>query len=159
LSIFVIQNMLNMRSILIKSKITFFFIPLFISLFFIQCDDTEIPFPYVPIYATLQVDTELGNLLPGQYKTINGYGVGGLIIFRVSQNEFLAFDRACTYEAQAGCVLKDEGSYFSCPCCGSQFWMVNNEDLAGTIINGPASYPLKRYSCLFNGVNTVTVTN
>jgi len=148
-----------MRSIVSKPKIKFFFIPLFIILFFIQCDDDDIPFPYIPVYATLQVDTELGNLLPGQYKTVDGYGLGGLIIFRLSQNEFMAFDRACTYEAKGNCVLSDEGSYFSCPCCGSQFWMVLNEDLAGTIMNGPASYPLKRYSCLFNGINTVTVTN
>jgi Rieske Fe-S protein len=45
-----------------------------------------------------------------------------------------------------------------CPGCGSKFWMVNN-DIAGTVYLGPAKYPLKRYSCTFDGVNTVRVTN
>ncbi|MFC2151386.1 ubiquinol-cytochrome c reductase iron-sulfur subunit [Bacteroidota bacterium] len=148
-----------MGTVLSKSNLRFFLIPILILAFFVRCDDNEVPFPYVSVYATLSLDTQLGNVLVGNYAEVDGYGVGGLIIFRVDVNEFLAFDRACTYEATHSCILTDEGSLFECPCCGSKFWMVNNADIAGTVYQGPASYPLKQYSCYFNGINTVRVTN
>jgi len=148
-----------MRTIISKSNVRFFLIPVLILFTFMRCDKDEIPFPYVSIYANLALDTQLGNMLPGEYKTLDGYGLGGLIIFRADQNEFLAFDRACTFEVSRDCILIDDVSMFECPCCESRFWMVHNADIAGTVYQGPANYPLKQYKCYFNGTNTVTVTN
>ena len=147
-----------MRRIISESNLRFFLIPILLLLIFVRCDEDETPFPYVSVNVTLSLDTQLGNMLEGEYKTVDGPGLGGLIIFRADQNEFLAFDRACTYEASMDCILTDEGSMFECPCCGSKFWMVSN-DIAGTVYQGPASYPLKQYNCYFDGVNTVRVTN
>ncbi len=104
------------------------------------------------------LDTQLGNVLVGEYVLVDGYGLGGLIIYRAEFNSFLAFDRACTHEATRTCVLESDGSMLECPCCGSEFWMVNN-DIAGTVHLGPAVYPLKKYSCTFNGTNSVIVRN
>ncbi len=148
-----------MRTLLLKSNVRFFLILLIILSVFVRCDENEIPFPDVNVYANLSLATTLENVLPGNYVTVDGYGIGGLIIFRVDQNEFLAFDRACTYEASRKCVLTNDEGMFECPCCGSRFWMVNSKDIAGTVYQGPASYPLKRYNCFFDGVNTVRVTN
>ena len=147
-----------MKRLISKSNLRFFLIPILILLIFVRCDENETPFPYVSVNVTLSLDTQLGNMLEGEYKTVDGYGIGGLIIFRAEQTEFLAFDRACTYEASKECVLNDEGSFFECPCCGSKFWMAG-KDTAGTLMQGPANYPLKQYNCHFNGTNTVTVTN
>lgn len=148
-----------MRAALSKSNVRFFLILLLILSVFVRCDEYEIPFPDVPVHAILSLDTQLGNVLPGNYVTVDGYGVGGLIIFRTDQNGFLAFDRACTNEASRNCILTDDEGMFECPCCGSRFWMVNSEDIAGTIYQGPAQYPLKRYNCYFDGINTLRVTN
>jgi Rieske Fe-S protein len=148
-----------MRTVLLKSNVRFFLILLLILSVFVRCDENEIPFPERNVYVTLTLANDLQNVLPGNYVTIDGYGVGGLIIFRVDQNEFMAFDRACTYEASRSCVLTDDAGMFECPCCGSRFWMVNSKDIAGTVYQGPASYPLKRYNCYCDGVNTIRVTN
>jgi Rieske Fe-S protein len=145
----------------IFSNLRFFLISILILVTFVRCNDDEIPFPNVSVYVILSLDTQLSNVLPGYYAEIDGYGVGGLIIYRETDNSFLAFDRACTYEASRDCVLQEDNEFigiFECPCCGSGFWMVG-EDLTGTVQQGPANYPLKRYNCYFDGANTVTVTN
>ena len=147
-----------MKKIVSKSNLRFFLIPLLFLFIFVRCDKDEIPFPYVSVYANLALDTQLGNLLVGNYTFVDGYGIGGLIIYRAEYNSFFAFDRACTHEASRSCVLEEGDTFLECPCCGSSFWMVTN-DIAGTVYNGPARYPLKRYNCSFDGVNTVRVTN
>ncbi len=147
-----------MKKIISESNLRFFLIPTLFLFIFVRCDKDEIPFPYVSVYANLALDTQLGNVLVGNYVLVDGYGVGGLIIYRADFNSFLAFDRACTNEASHTCILANDDSMLECPCCGSKFWMVNN-DIAGTVYLGPAKYPLKRYSCTYDGVNTVRVTN
>jgi len=148
-----------MKTDVSKSNLRFFLIPILFLFLFVRCDENEIPFPDVSVYAILSLDTQLGNVLVGNHVEVDGYGVGGLIIFRADQNEFLAFDRACTYEASTKCQLEDDDSFFECPCCGSRFWMAGNADIAGSVYTGPASYPLKPYKCYFNGINTVRVVN
>ena len=150
-----------MKRIISHSNLSFFLISILILLIFVSCDDNEIPFPNVSVYTILSVDTQLGNVLPGNYVEIDGHGVGGLIIYRVNNNSFLAFDRACTYEASRNCILQENDEYigiFDCPCCGSGFWMIG-EDLPGTVQQGPANVPLKQYNCYFNGTNSITVAN
>jgi hypothetical protein len=148
-----------MKRINSHSNLRFFLISILFLFIFIQCDEDEIPFPHVSVYAILALDTQLENVLPGNYVEIIGHGLGGLIIYRVSNSNFLAFDKACTYEASKSCILTDDSEMYECPCCESRFWMVNNEDIAGSVYQGPASYPLKQYKCFFDGTNTVTVTN
>jgi len=147
-----------MKKVISKSNLRFFLIPILFLFIFVRCDKDEIPFPHVTVYANLALDTQLGNVLVGNYVLVDGYGLGGLVIYRADFNSFFAFDRACTHEASRSCVLTDGDSFLECPCCGSSFWMVNN-DIAGTVYLGPAVYPLKKYSCTFNGTNTVTVRN
>ena len=128
---------------------------------FVRCDDNEVPFPYVSVNVYLALDTQLGNMLVDSYKTIDGYGLGGLIIYRKDQNIFLAFDKSCTHEASRNCILTDDTEFagiLDCPCCGSKYWMTGS-DLAGSIMQGPTKAPLKQYRCYFDGTNTVHVTN
>lgn len=75
-------------------------------------------------------------------------GVRGLIIFRRSANQFLAFDRVCTYHPSNPCgvvEVEPTGFFMRCPCCRSAF------DFEGNPINGPANFPLVRYRTSLNG--------
>ncbi len=84
-------------------------------------------------------------------------GVNGLIIYRRSQNEFMVFDRACTYDPTNPCEkieLQDEGGFTAKDaCCGSIFLLTTGEAW-----DGPAPYGLKRYNSYFDGVS-LTIWN
>jgi Rieske Fe-S protein len=150
-----------MKKINIKPKVRYFLIIALLLTIFVRCDQKQTYFPYVSINVRLSLDTQLGNMLVGEFKEVNGYGLGGLIIYRKDFNQFLAFDKACTYEASSTCVLEDDADFSGimvCPCCGSEFWMVVS-DFSGMVKEGPANTPLKSYSCRFDGLNTITVTN
>ncbi len=90
-------------------------------------------------------------------KVINGWmyygggaaGLKGLIIFRLTQDDFLAFDRACTYDPDASCALvemEDTGISAVDSCCGSRFQITD-----GSVIASPATLPLIRYRTYFDG--------
>jgi len=151
-----------MNHLFFISKVRFFFIPILILFLFIRCDDEEIPFPHVHVDAILYVDTDLGNITVGDYTFVDGYGLGGLIIYRKDYSEYLAFDRACTHEASRNCKLQEEDIYdvigiLECPCCGSTFWMTG--DNAGFFLDGPSNVPLKEYNCYLSGANTLIIRN
>ncbi|MCD4834527.1 MAG: hypothetical protein K8R31_12075 [Bacteroidales bacterium] len=148
-----------MRQIISKSNLRFFLIPILILLIFVRCDEDETSFPYVYVNATIYLN-EL-NLGIGEHDYVEGYGVGGLIIYQKGINEYLAFDAACTYEASSNCKLQDGTTFtniLECSCCGSKFWMTG-EDMEGWPSNGPANVPLKEYKCFFNDANTLRITN
>lgn len=144
-----------------RVNLRFFFITTLILLIFVRCDEDATSFPYISVYVTLSLDTQLGNMLVGEYREIDGYGLGGLIVFRKDYNEFQAFDRACTHEASSDCILIEDPDYagiYTCTCCESEFWMLG-ADFAGTVKQGPATQPLKQYRCTFDGINTIRVSN
>jgi len=75
-------------------------------------------------------------------------GAKGLIIFRKSTTEFVAFERACTYDPNtSGAVvyMLANGIDAKDSICGSKFFIFD-----GSIINGPASRPLQQYRCTYN---------
>lgn len=80
---------------------------------------------------------------------LNG-GSRGIVVYRYSQDSFVAFDRHCPYNPSEACgqvtfdtssaiILKDN-------CCGSQFLLTD-----GSIYSGPATNSLKRYQTFFDG--------
>lgn len=77
-------------------------------------------------------------------------GSRGIVIYRLSQDEFSAFDRHCPYNPSDDCgqvsidsssslILKDV-------CCGSQFLITD-----GSVHSSPATNSLKRYQTFFDG--------
>ena len=95
------------------------------------------------------------NLNSFDYKALNNFGgyvyipggVRGIIVYRKSTNQYLAFERDCPYQPQDSCALVsvDSSSLFMIDsCCGSQF------DFDGNPIAGPAKYPLLQYSVFKN---------
>ena len=75
-------------------------------------------------------------------------GAKGLIIFRKSTAEFVAYERACTYDPNtSGAVvyMLSNGIDAKDSICGSKFFIFD-----GSILNGPASRPLQQYRCAYN---------
>ena len=89
----------------------------------------------LPPYNTLQV--------VGNYAYISDAGYRGLIVYHRSIDEFVAYDRGCTYDptnansllevVSGGLTIKDNH-------CGSTFSLVD-----GSVSGSPATIPLKTY--------------
>ena len=80
-------------------------------------------------------------------------GVNGVVIFEISPTDFYAFDLMCTHQHE------QTGAYFAeivnpgdivlvCPECGSEF---NVAAEYGSVVKGPAKWPLKRYQTSASG--------
>lgn len=99
-------------------------------------------------------------MVPGSIVFIENEGYGGIVIYRSGEdgNDYYAYDRACTYDFDQGCILQEDENFatiLACPCCGSQFWV----SIDGSVYNGPAKYPLKKYNTYLQGANILRVTN
>ena len=137
----------------------FFFLITILSLIFIKCDKNNndvVPNVYVnfTIYINEPDYAELNAI--GNSVMVTG-GSKGIIIYRSSLNEFCAYDRCCTYkpsEKDEYVQLLEQGSPIVVDStCGSKFNLVD-----GSVINGPAVLPLKKYNADFDG-NGVHVYN
>ena len=89
------------------------------------------------------------NLNPiGGWVYITG-GVRGILIYRKSSSEFMAYDRNCTYQPNDACatIYVDATNIMATDtCCNSKFSMYD-----GSVLNGPAGLPLKQYHTAFDG--------
>ena len=84
----------------------------------------------------------------GGWLYANG-GAKGIVIYRKSNSEFMAYDRNCTYQPNNSCakVEIDSTSLIAKDnCCGSEFLMTD-----GSVLKSPASLPLKQYQASFDG--------
>ena len=75
-------------------------------------------------------------------------GSQGLVVYRFSYDEFVAFDRHCTYVPSDNCRVEvdQSGVIVEDACCGSKFILTD-----GTVAEGPAAQPLKQYQTSFDG--------
>ena len=122
-----------------------------------QMSDDPIPwvsFPEVvvnlslPEYVSLRTD--------GGHKEIHTAGVRGIIVYRVNQNTFRAYERNCTFspnEAGATINIHSSGLYLIDHSCGSTFSFEQ-----GTPTGGPAWRPLRQYRVVVAN-NTLTITD
>jgi nitrite reductase/ring-hydroxylating ferredoxin subunit len=123
---------------------------LFFVLISSQCrkDKNEIPNAYVDFYINVTTTQylELNNI--GGYAYLTG-GVRGIIVYRRSSDEFMAYERDCPYQPSNSCALieVDNSAIMAVDsCCGSKFLLLD-----GSIVNGPATRMLKQYSTSFDG--------
>ncbi|MFM2135731.1 MAG: hypothetical protein RL021_1131 [Bacteroidota bacterium] len=108
----------------------------------------NIPNVAVEIYIPLSLPeyTALNSI--GNYVLVNG-GYRGIIVFRKSLTEFAAYERACPFDptAAGSLVEPDSGNVSGVDRkCGSEFLFFD-----GSVLNGPATRPLKQYRCDFDG--------
>ena len=86
---------------------------------------------------------------------ING-GVKGIIVYHSNVNEYIAFDRNCSFDPSSTCAKIDSISSTTafCGCCSSVFLLDQN----GVAANGPALLPLKKYYTSFSS-GKLRITN
>jgi nitrite reductase/ring-hydroxylating ferredoxin subunit len=124
-----------------NSKLTKIFIIALILISFVGCDKLDDGIPNERFSITLDINTDLASLglLQGVYKP---GGVNGIIIFRLADREFNAFERTCPFQPAENCRVDiDESGLFAiCPCCGSEFDLIYRG-----LRKGPSKWPLKQY--------------
>ena len=77
-------------------------------------------------------------------------GNKGILVYRKSQNEFLAFERNCPHDGNSNqnaivSVTNDQITLID-SICGSKFLITD-----GSIVNGPTAFPLLQYNTTFDG--------
>ena len=115
-----------------------------------SCKKDESQIPKVPVdiylYASDPYFTNLNAV--GGWIYLTG-GSRGILVYRKSTNEFMAYDRHCPYQPQETCALVEvDVSNLICfdYCCGSRFLITD-----GSVQQGPAFQPLKRYAAAWDG--------
>lgn len=113
-------------------------------------DDEDERVPRIQTDFTINLDLPEYNILlnPGGWLYLTG-GSRGIIVYRVNNDEFAAFDRHCTYNVPEACrVFVDEDSGLTAKdtlCCGSVF-----EIITGNVVEGPAQFGLQPFRTQFN---------
>ena len=113
--------------------------------------------PEVAVYAQIDVNSTMYielNTIGGWVYLTGGYR--GILVYRISVDEFVAYDRGCPYDPFEQCArITMDPSGITCTdsCCGSQFGILD-----GSVIKGPATIPLKRFYTYFDG-NILTINN
>jgi Rieske Fe-S protein len=112
------------------------------------CEDDKEEVPYTRVNFRISIyDPEFTGLNSiGNAVYVSG-GINGIVVMRTDQDRYVAFDRTCTYNIDAGCAIKDTNGLSTCPCCGSQFSLYNQ----GMVTRGPASKMLRQYNADFDG--------
>ena len=128
-------------------KITTLFILVLLIVFSCRKNEDLIPNVSVNEYINLNLPS-YSNLNAVNNWIYYPAGAKGLIIFRKSTTEFVAYERACTYDPNtSGAVvyMLTNGIDAKDSICGSKFFIFDR-----SIINGPASRPLQQYRCTYN---------
>jgi hypothetical protein len=118
-------------------------------------DGTYIPDVYVN-YAVPINDPSISALNgPGGAVVISGHGVAGIIIYRRSDNMYVAYDRCSSVNPQNKCAvtLDNPSLTVTDPCSGAKFSLFD-----GTPVKAPATKSLKSYQVTANSLYLM-VTN
>jgi len=125
---------------------------------FSQCrkDNDSSNIPYISVNVNIDVDNPAYRDIksPGNYVYING-GSEGIILYRLNQEEFRAYDRHSPIEPQDNCIcdVTEDQLFIEDPCSGAS-WLITD----GTPQNNAAKFFLREYQTSFNG-RTVRVFN
>jgi nitrite reductase/ring-hydroxylating ferredoxin subunit len=127
-----------------------------LGLFCCRREEEQIPNVPVNIYISTADPNFVALNAVGGWVYITG-GNRGIVVYRTSQNEFMALERTCSYkpsEANARVEVDVNTNLFLQDLsCGSKFLITD-----GSVQNSPASYPLRHYNTTFDGV-TVHIYN
>jgi hypothetical protein len=103
--------------------------------------------PDVPVNIAINIyQPDFFNLtVPSGWVYITG-GSRGIIVFRKSNNEFVALERHSPYQPEDNCAVVVDGDnvLVSDPCSDSQ-WLISD----GTIVQGPTTFALETYQASF----------
>jgi hypothetical protein len=135
----------------------FLLILLMLALFTSHCKKENGPLPFAVVNISIEPNsTQFINLnaVGGhEYITANPPS-RGIIVYRLSVNDFMAFERTCPYDPDGCCttssctrlVVEDDGIIVTDSCCGSTYLILD-----GSNVTGPSVTPLKQYNTTYNG--------
>ncbi len=114
--------------------------------------------PYVAVNVVLYPND------PGYFKIqaiggwvyYNNAGINGIIIYRKTQTDFITLERASTYlpdNVNALAKVQTDNFTLKDTISGSKWQIVD-----GTVITGPATYPLRKYQNTYDG-NALRIFN
>jgi len=115
-------------------------------------DDGNSGLPNVPVNETVFLNTT-GNLqVVGGSAVISG-GISGIIVYRFSTDQFLAWDRACPHLQPNECAgMNLDGFFMVCSCDDSKFSILDGSPQNGT------PFAARQYRVIKNG-ETLIITN
>lgn len=118
------------------------------------------PVPDIPFNVNIDINLPSYSALQsiGNYAYIDHVGVKGVVVYRRSMDEFVAFDRMSTAAGGDTCqpLYVDPNNLLILldPCTASTFSLFD-----GSLITGPAEWGLRAYRVLFNGSNIINIQN
>lgn len=122
-----------------------------------ELTDDAIPWqPFDVIQINLNLPEYISLKSDGTYVYLNNGGVRGIILYHPSGNNYIAYERNCSFEPNSACATVEVHSstlYMFCACCSSNF-----DFTTGYPTGGPAWRPLRRYETSLNG-STLTITD
>jgi len=125
-----------------------------------SCRQRLHPVPDIPfnINVDINLPTYSGLQSIGGFSYIDNIGVKGVVVYRRSMDEFVAFDRMSTAAGGDTCapLFIDPNNMLILldPCTPSTFSLFD-----GSLITGPAEWGLRAYRVMFNGVNMLNIQN
>ena len=120
-------------------------------LVFVSCkkeNKNPIPDVYVSFYMNISSTIYIELASVGGWVNLTG-GYKGVVVYRASSDEFVAFERACPYDWETDSAYVDvepSGLVLQCKKCKSEYLILD-----GSIVSGVAKYPLKQYKADFDG--------
>jgi len=121
------------------------------ALIFCSCKkEIQDPIPDVYVNFSMNISStfyiELSSV--GGWVNVSG-GYKGITVYRLSSEEFVAFERACPFDWKIDSAIVNvdqSGLILKCPACSSEFLIID-----GSIVNGPSAIGLKKYNTNFDG--------
>lgn len=120
---------------------------LLVSFYGCKKDKEHVPDVYVDIYLSA-TDPAFSPLNATTGYTYLAGGSKGILVYRKSQTEFMAYDRHCTYNVSEGNQIEVDASGLMAvdSKCNSKFLITDGSPNSGT-----AYIPLKNYQTSFDG--------
>jgi nitrite reductase/ring-hydroxylating ferredoxin subunit len=118
----------------------------------------QLGIPYVSVsrYVFLNDPNFIGLNAVGGFAFLND-GSKGIIIYHRAFDEYVAFDRHCTWQTFNSCAVSPDSAslvILNCSCCSSKFSIVD-----GSVINGPSINPLLQYNAQISSPATLHIYN
>lgn len=126
---------------------------------FFSCDGNQHPVPYVPVEKQINITLPSYSSLQGigGWTYLDG-GSRGIIVYRKTLEDFVAFDRHSTHEANLDCqgveVDSSNNLIIYDPCSDAKYNITD-----GSVISGKANYPLRQYNAYFDGTSLLRIYN
>ncbi len=137
-----------------------FFVVFFLVANFSACRRNLHPVPDIPFNININFDLPSYSGLQsiGGFAYVENAGVKGLVVYRRTMDEFVAFDRMSPAPGGDTCapiyVDPDNMLILLDECTPSQFSLFD-----GSLIQGPAEWGLRAYRIVWNGLSIINIQN